>query len=167
MKKSLASLFLIFTILLSTTFLYSQNDETERVLFVKEVSMKYKKSSEYNFLVGYVANQDRQISLDFSGGPSKLKFSKSVFVKKGHSIVKIKLKNAIKDSMQELISLDVNEVIKLLQKWFEEAVTAQALEPNAMTLATIGKDGSPSARIVLLKGFDENGFSFFMSCRIA
>lgn len=94
MKKSLASLFLLFTILLPTTFLYSQNDETEKVLFIKEVNMKYKKSSEYTFLVGYVANQDRQISLQFSGGPSELKFSKSVFVKKGHSIVKIKLKGS-------------------------------------------------------------------------
>lgn len=45
--------------------------------------------------------------------------------------------------------------------WFEEALAAQVREPNAMTLATADKDGRPSARIVLLKGFDADGFSFF------
>jgi len=47
------------------------------------------------------------------------------------------------------------------QKWFDEAVQAQALEPNAMTLATADKNCRPSARIVLLKGLDERGFIFF------
>ena len=37
---------------------------------------------------------------------------------------------------------------------------ANVAEPNAMTLATVGADGSPSARIVLLKDFDERGFTF-------
>jgi pyridoxamine 5'-phosphate oxidase len=46
-------------------------------------------------------------------------------------------------------------------QWFEDAVRADLLDVNAMTLATIGLDGSPSARIVLLKGFDEDGFVFF------
>lgn len=46
-------------------------------------------------------------------------------------------------------------------KWMEEAITAKVNEPNAMTLATVKSDGSPSARIVLLKGFDERGFTFF------
>lgn len=45
--------------------------------------------------------------------------------------------------------------------WFEEAMKAEVLEPNALTLATATKEGIPSARIVLLKGFDENGFSFY------
>lgn len=45
--------------------------------------------------------------------------------------------------------------------WFNEAVTAQVNEPNAMTLASVKPDGSPSARIVLLKGFDKEGFTFF------
>jgi pyridoxamine 5'-phosphate oxidase len=44
--------------------------------------------------------------------------------------------------------------------WFDEA-TAAAVEPNAMTLATCTPDGRPSARVVLLKGFDERGFSFY------
>ncbi|CAG2148362.1 Pyridoxine/pyridoxamine 5'-phosphate oxidase [Cupriavidus yeoncheonensis] len=47
------------------------------------------------------------------------------------------------------------------KRWFDEAVTAKLPEPNAMTLATVGADGQPSARIVLLKGIDEKGFTFF------
>lgn len=45
--------------------------------------------------------------------------------------------------------------------WFGEALKAQVPEPNAMTLATATPDGRPSARIVLLKGFDERGLVFF------
>src|SRR5438445_4378610 len=45
--------------------------------------------------------------------------------------------------------------------WFEQAQAAQIMEPNAMTLATATPDGIPSARVVLLKGFDERGFAFF------
>lgn len=45
--------------------------------------------------------------------------------------------------------------------WFNEAVAAELLEPYAMTAATVGIDGQPSARIVLLRGWDERGFVFF------
>ena len=45
--------------------------------------------------------------------------------------------------------------------WFEQAQKAEVPEPNAMTLATVTPDGKPSARIVLLKGFDEDGFTFY------
>src|SRR5215469_10386200 len=46
--------------------------------------------------------------------------------------------------------------------WFEESVQAAGdREPNAMTLATADRSGRPSARIVLLKGFDQRGFVFF------
>ncbi|WP_370263416.1 pyridoxamine 5'-phosphate oxidase [Limnobacter sp.] len=45
--------------------------------------------------------------------------------------------------------------------WFQQALDAQLPEPNAMTLATVTADGRPSARIVLIKGVDERGFSFF------
>jgi pyridoxamine 5'-phosphate oxidase len=45
--------------------------------------------------------------------------------------------------------------------WFDQAVVAQVPEPNAMTLATIGAEGQPSARVVLLKDFDERGFVFY------
>ncbi len=45
--------------------------------------------------------------------------------------------------------------------WFDEALAAEVLEANAMTLATVSPDGAPDARTVLLKGFDETGFVFF------
>lgn len=51
--------------------------------------------------------------------------------------------------------------IKQFDKWFNEALAAHVHEPNAMTLATATPDGRPSARIVLLKGFNQDGFSFY------
>ncbi len=51
--------------------------------------------------------------------------------------------------------------LKQFTKWWKQAVESDILEINAMTLATASADGTPSARIVLLKGFDEKGFSFF------
>ena len=45
--------------------------------------------------------------------------------------------------------------------WLKEALNAEVPEPNAMTLATATTSGVPSARIVLLKGYDENGFVFY------
>ncbi|MFL5760107.1 MAG: pyridoxamine 5'-phosphate oxidase [Thermomicrobiales bacterium] len=45
--------------------------------------------------------------------------------------------------------------------WFEQARKAEGIEPNAMTVATASAEGVPSARIVLLKGFDEQGFVFY------
>lgn len=51
--------------------------------------------------------------------------------------------------------------IKQFELWFHEAVASQQHEPNAMTLATATHDGRPSARIVLLKGFNNDGFSFY------
>jgi len=47
------------------------------------------------------------------------------------------------------------------RRWFEQATKAGLVEPNAMTLATVGADGRPSARIVLLKSFDERGLVFY------
>jgi len=51
--------------------------------------------------------------------------------------------------------------LPLFKLWFDQAVRAECPEPNSMTLATANKAGNPSARIVLLKGADETGFSFF------
>jgi pyridoxamine 5'-phosphate oxidase len=51
--------------------------------------------------------------------------------------------------------------IDLFRAWFEAAEHAVAKHPNAMTLATVDRRGQPSARIVLLKSFDESGFKFF------
>lgn len=45
--------------------------------------------------------------------------------------------------------------------WFKDAVAADILEPNAMTLATVDPDGRPDARMVLLKDADERGFTFY------
>src|SRR5438046_1464141 len=47
------------------------------------------------------------------------------------------------------------------QVWMSEAIAAQVPEPTAMTLATVGANGRPSARIVLLKGCDPGGFVFY------
>jgi len=45
--------------------------------------------------------------------------------------------------------------------WFQQALDADLLEPNAMTIATATPDGKPTARIVLLKGVDQRGFVFY------
>jgi pyridoxamine 5'-phosphate oxidase len=50
-------------------------------------------------------------------------------------------------------------------RWFAEAQEAQVPDPNAMTLATATADGAPSARVVLLKAFDQRGFVFFTDYR--
>lgn len=47
------------------------------------------------------------------------------------------------------------------QKWFAEAVKAQVPEPNAMSLSTVSPEGKPSSRIVLIKQFDERGFTWY------
>jgi pyridoxamine 5'-phosphate oxidase len=46
-------------------------------------------------------------------------------------------------------------------KWFDEAIMAKIPEANAMTVATVGKDGRPSSRILLIKDVDQHGFSWF------
>jgi len=56
--------------------------------------------------------------------------------------------------------LDSNP-FKQFEKWFNDAITEEVSEPNAMILATVGKDMIPSVRAVLLKTFDEKGFVFF------
>lgn len=65
----------------------------------------------------------------------------------------------------QLQSLELTDVaatpVLQFDKWWNEAVSSSIEEVNAMTLATVNPDGKPAARIVLLKGFDENGFIFF------
>lgn len=51
--------------------------------------------------------------------------------------------------------------VKQFQRWFEQAIKAKVPEPNAMTLATVGPDGRPSTRVVLIKSFDEHGVVFY------
>jgi pyridoxamine 5'-phosphate oxidase len=54
-----------------------------------------------------------------------------------------------------------NEPLALFEKWFAQALQAKVPEPNAMTLATVGADGRPSTRIVLVKSYDASGIVFF------
>jgi pyridoxamine 5'-phosphate oxidase len=62
-------------------------------------------------------------------------------------------------------SLDITDVfsdpIKQFEKWFNEAVTSQVPEPNAMNLATVNEHGRPASRIVLLKGIEDHRFFVF------
>jgi len=51
--------------------------------------------------------------------------------------------------------------LRQFQRWLDEAIAGQLPEPTAMTLATAGTDGTPAARIVLLKGMHAGGFVFF------
>jgi pyridoxamine 5'-phosphate oxidase len=51
--------------------------------------------------------------------------------------------------------------IALFDSWFAEAQTSEPNDPNAMALATVDADGSPSVRMVLLKGHDADGFVFY------
>lgn len=70
--------------------------------------------------------------------------------------------------LQTLSEKDVRkDPFSQFDKWWQEAIRSNLEEVNAMTLATASADGMPDARIVLLKGFDENGFVFFTNYRSA
>jgi pyridoxamine 5'-phosphate oxidase len=63
---------------------------------------------------------------------------------------------------ESLSETDVDpDPLRQFQSWLEGAIAAELPEPTAMTLATVGPDGTPAARIVLLKGVDARGFLFF------
>jgi pyridoxamine 5'-phosphate oxidase len=65
-------------------------------------------------------------------------------------------------SRQSLSEADVlPDPVEQFALWFQEATNSQLTEPNAMTLATADRSGRPSARTVLLKGFDKRGFVFY------
>ncbi|MGE5140231.1 MAG: pyridoxamine 5'-phosphate oxidase [Rudaea sp.] len=53
------------------------------------------------------------------------------------------------------------EPIAQFARWYDDALASELPLPNAMTLATVSADGKPSARMVLLKGFDARGFVFY------
>lgn len=64
--------------------------------------------------------------------------------------------------LRELLESDVpDSPFELFEKWWQDTLASKLEEPNAMTLATCNAAGKPSARIVLLKGFDNEGFKFF------
>ena len=65
-------------------------------------------------------------------------------------------------SLQELSKSSVaGDPFVQFANWFDEYMTAEPLEPSAMTVSTVDRDGSPSSRVVLLKGFDPDGFVFY------
>ncbi len=75
----------------------------------------------------------------------------------------IDLRNMRQSYEQDQLSeknIDKNPFVQF-SFWFDRAVNAKVVEPNAMTIATATKTGIPSVRVVLLKGFDETGFTFF------
>jgi len=75
--------------------------------------------------------------------------------------------HAVAALRQEYAGVDLNEgdvdadPMTQFTRWFEQALAAHVPEPNAMTVATATRAGVPSARIVLLKGFDARGFVFY------
>ena len=64
-----------------------------------------------------------------------------------------------KDELDE--SASAADPLDQFQRWFDQALSARLPEPNAMTLATVGADGRPSTRIVLIKGFDARGIVWY------
>lgn len=67
-------------------------------------------------------------------------------------------------SANELTSGDFTESgepFKLFAEWLREAEASELNDPNAVALATVDEDGLPNVRMVLLKGFDSNGFVFY------
>ena len=64
-----------------------------------------------------------------------------------------------KDELDE--SASAADPMQQFQRWFDQALGAQLPEPNAMTLATVGADGRPSTRVVLIKGFDARGIVWY------
>jgi len=59
------------------------------------------------------------------------------------------------------MSLAIDDPYATFGQWLEEATKTEPNDPTAMTLATVGADGMPSARMVLLKGHDAQGFVFY------
>ena len=57
--------------------------------------------------------------------------------------------------------LDLDDPFELFEKWFQEAKNKEINDPNALALGTASKEGLPSVRMVLLKGFNKNGFVFY------
>ena len=68
-------------------------------------------------------------------------------------------KNYERDELDEASS--AHDPLRQFQTWLEQAMKAEVPEPNAMTLATVGADGRPSTRVVLIKGVDERGLVWY------
>ena len=61
--------------------------------------------------------------------------------------------------------LDIDDPFELFEKWYVEAKKKEINDPNALALGTASKEGIPSVRMVLLKGFDKNGFVFYTNLK--
>ena len=61
----------------------------------------------------------------------------------------------------DLCFKDLDNPMNLFEEWFNEAKKTEINDPNALALATVGKNGIPSVRMVLLKDFNEKGFVFY------
>jgi pyridoxamine 5'-phosphate oxidase len=70
------------------------------------------------------------------------------------------LRNEYSKSSLDRKTVDKDPLLQF-RKWLSEAISAEVNEPAAMTLATSGADGRPSARVVLLKDVNETGLTFF------
>jgi len=76
-------------------------------------------------------------------------------------------KNKVQNLREDYRSQSLSEAaiashpLQQFDQWFSEALNAEVREPNAMTLATCTKEARPTARVVLLKAYDESGFVFY------
>ena len=61
--------------------------------------------------------------------------------------------------------LDLDDPFQLFEEWFEVAKKKEINDPNALALGTASKEGVPSVRMVLLKGFDKDGFIFYTNLK--
>ncbi len=70
------------------------------------------------------------------------------------------LRSEYEDAGIDVADLDPDP-LRQWQRWYDDAVAAGATEPNAMALATVGEDGAPDVRYVLVRGVDERGLAFY------
>ena len=80
------------------------------------------------------------------------------------NIAAIRKEYKLKSLLESEVAVDAIEQFSI---WWKDALDSNIDEVNAMTVATASKEGIPSARVVLLKGFDENGFVFFTNYQSA
>lgn len=64
-----------------------------------------------------------------------------------------------RDELDE--SASAADPLQQFERWFQQALAAELPEPNAMTVATVGADGRPSTRVVLIKGYDARGIVWY------
>jgi pyridoxamine 5'-phosphate oxidase len=77
---------------------------------------------------------------------------------KGHGLAELR-KSYERAELDE--SASAHAPLQQFDLWMREAIAARVPEPNAMTLATVGPDGRPSTRVVLVKGYDERGLVWY------